>query len=444
MLTTKKYYLLGVVIVLMAVVLGACGSTATETPEPVSQETDFIPVISATGKLVPQQEATLSISTSGVVAEVLAETGAEVAQGDVLVRLQGSAQQEAAIAAARLELTNAEVALSQLTDGTDLLAAQALQTIKDKEQALEDLVDVDLQQALALQAIADASKAVADAERMVNIRTSTASQADIDAADAQVILARDKLEKAEEDYEPYANKPENNLERANYKAKLAAAQQEYDAAVRRLNGMTSTGNEVDIAVARANLATAQAELAEAEQEWERVKDGPDEADIALLEAQIADAERDYDIYSQGPDPDDVAKAEARLENATAQLAAAEATLEDMVLTAPFDGTVGDVLISAGEWVSLGAPVVLIADLGHLVIETTDLNEIDVAQLQVGDLASVSFDAQPDGLVEATIVRIAPKSEEGAGVNYTVTLEPDELPANLRWGMTAFVDIENDR
>jgi multidrug resistance efflux pump len=84
---------------------------------------------------------------------------------------------------------------------------------------------------------------------------------------------------------------------------------------------------------------------------------------------------------------------------------------------------------------------MLADMDHLQVETTDLNEIDVAQIQVGDVASISFDALPDLLITGVVTSIAPKSSAGSSVNYTVVIELDELPEELRWGMTAFVDIE---
>jgi hypothetical protein len=42
-----------------------------------------------------------------------------------------------------------------------------------------------------------------------------------------------------------------------------------------------------------------------------------------------------------------------------------------------------------------------------------------------------------------VVQIAPKSSEGAGVNYTVIVELDRIPDALMWGMTAFVDIQTE-
>lgn len=426
----------------LVVLLSACGTAQqVETPAADLALENFTPIVSATGEVVPVQTALLSVKTGGVVAEVLVDEGDSVEAGQVLVRLEGTEQLQAAVSAAQFELANAQYALDSLFKDTDLLAAQALQAKDDAEQALEDLLNPELQQALALKAIADAKKAVEDADRRFANVNSSADDADIDAQKAQVVLARDTLEKAEEDFEPYENKPEDNLTRANYQAKFAAAQQVYDAAVRKLNALEGTGSEADKAVAEADLAAANAQVSEAEREWERVKEGPNQADVALLEAQINTAARDYEIYVLGPDPDDVAIAEARLENGRSQLAAAQAALADLELAAPFAGVVSELHINPSEWVSPGQPVLLIADLAHLQVETTDLGEIDVAQIVVGDIVIVTYDALPDVVAEGTISRIAPKASEGSGVNYTVVIDLHEIPAALRWGMTAFVDVE---
>jgi HlyD family secretion protein len=431
-------FLLGLVLLVSC---GGLGSDETPTPEAEQSAGNFTPVVSATGVLVPAQFATLSLTTAGVVDEVLVREDEQVLSGQVLVRLEGKEELEAGTTAAQFELANAQQALNALKEDTDLTAAQALQTVEDKQNALEDLLDPELQQSAALQAIADAKKAVDSAERRLRILKSTANESDINAAKAQVVLARDVYEKAQEDYEPYAKKPEDNLVRANLLARLSEAQKAYEAAVRNLNALQGTGNEVDIAVAEAELATARAQLSQAEREWERVKEGPSQAKVSVLEAQIAEAQRDQETYQQGADPDELAAAEARLANAQKQLSAAQAALGDVVLSAPFDGSIGELHIHAGEWVGAGQPVLMLADLGHMLVETTDLNEIDVARVEVGDQAIVTFDALPEVVVNGVVTRIAPKASEGSGVNYTVTVELDEVPHELRWGMTAFVDIE---
>ena len=439
MKTTK--FKIFILLALSLLLISGCNPAEEEPATVEPSAVEFSPIVSATGEIVPEQEALLSVSAGGVIEDVLVKEGDSVSAGEVLVRLEGTEQQLAAVSAAELELANAQYALEALYKDTDLLAAQALQTAETAERALEDLNNQELQQALAMQAVADAQKAVNTTERGVRYLQSTASQADIDAQKAQVVLAKDALDKAREDFEPYANKPEDNLTRANFQAKLAAAQQVYDAAVRKLNALEGTGSEVDINVAEADYLTAQATLIQAERDLERVMEGPDPGEVALLEAQIEKGYKDYEIYSAGPDPDDVTLAEARITNAETQLAAAQASLADLELIAPFDGIIAEVHINPSEWVAPGSPVLLIADTENLQVETTDLGEIDVAQIQVGDQAIVTFDALPELVLEGTVISIAPKAAPGSGVNYPVILTLNEIPAEFRWGMTAFVDIE---
>jgi multidrug efflux pump subunit AcrA (membrane-fusion protein) len=422
-------------------VLSACSPAEEETATPESIAPAFSPIVSATGVVVPEQEASLSVSAGGVVEDVLVNKGDDVSAGQVLVQMEGSEQQLAAVTAAELELANAKFALDALYKDTNLLAAQALRSAETAEKALEDLNNPELQQALALQAVADAQKAVDTTKRQARYTQSTANQADIDAQKAQVVIAKDALDKANDDFAPYANKSEDNLTRAHFLSRQAAAQQVYDDAVRRLNALQGTGSEVDINVAEADYITAQAALLQAERDLERVLDGPDPGEVALLEAQIEKGYRDFETYSDGPDPDDVTLAEARITNAEAQLSAAKETLADLELVAPFDGVISAVYINPSEWLAPGSPVLLIADLNNLQVETTDLSEIDVAQISIGDIAVVTLDALPDLVLEGTVVNIAPKADEGSGVNFPVIIELSEIPAALRWGMTAFVDID---
>jgi HlyD family secretion protein len=441
---TKRIKQLALLAFGLIFILAACSPAAEETAAPETAAVDFSPIVSATGEIVPEQEALLSVSVGGVVEDVLIKEGDAVSAGEVLVQLEGTEQQKAAVSAAALELANAQFTLEALYKDIDLLAAQALRSAETAEQALEDLNNPELQQALALQAVADAQKAVDTTDRHARYLQSSADQADIDAQKAQVVMARDALDKAEEDYEPHANKNEDNLTRAHFLSKLAAAQNSYDDAVRKLNALEGTGSEVDINVAEADYLTAQAQLIQAERDLERVLDGPDAGEEALLEAQIEKGFRDFEIFSSGPDPDDVALAEARIANAEDQLGAAQATLADLVLAAPFDGVISEVHINPSEWVAPGSPVLLIADLDHLRVETTDLGEIDVAKIAVGDTAIVTLDALPELVLNGTVVSIAPKATAGSGVNYPVILELVEVHPELRWGMTAFVDIDLEK
>ena len=364
------------------------GDTPTPVPEPVE---DFIPIVSATGVVVPEHWARLSMTGSGIVTEVLVEEDETVSKGQTLVRLEGQESLEAAISGARFELASAQHALDSLYKGTELRAAEAHQA-----------------KILAEQAVKDAG------EYLVNIQ-SPAAKVDIDQAKANILLAQIRLDDAREDFKPYENKPENNKIRAALFNKLVEAEKIYEGAVRRFNNLVGNASELDIAEA--------------------------EADLLLAQEQLAVAERDYEIYQNGPDPDDIKLAEERVANAKVKLNAAETTLDDLELSAPFDGTVNELYIKESEWIGPGQPILLLADLENLRVETTDLNEIDVARIEIGDTTIVTFDALPDVSVEGRVIRVAQKAAEGSGVNYTVVVLLDEIPERLRWGMTAFVDVE---
>jgi multidrug efflux pump subunit AcrA (membrane-fusion protein) len=388
---TKTYLTIAILLLLAA--LTACsglGQQAEPTTAPLPLE-DVPPIISATGEVMPARWSRLSLAATGTIAELAIQVDDRVAANQTLIQLDGEKDLQAAISAAELEVASAQ-------------------------RALDDLYrDPELRIANANQELVAAKQAVKDAQQYLDNLQSAAKQVDVEQAKANLALAKKKLDDAIDDYEPYANKSETNLMRATLLSKKAQAQKDYEVLERYYNNLIGTSSELDIAEAEAQLQSAQAR-------------------------QVV-AERNLEIYTQGPDPRDVSLAETRLQNAKTQLEAANDALENRRLLAPFDGTVSELYLRPNEWVSPGQPALLLADLDHLRVETTDLNEIDVARLQVGDTASITFDALPDTVVTGTVVQIASKSDESSGVNYRVVLELASLPDALRWGMTAFVDIQ---
>jgi len=76
------------------------------------------------------------------------------------------------------------------------------------------------------------------------------------------------------------------------------------------------------------------------------------------------------------------------------------------------------------------------------VETTDLDETDVGRVTVDQEVAVTFDALPERSFVGRVTRISPMAEPGSGgVNYTVIVELGEIDPVIRWGMTAFVDVE---
>lgn len=387
--------------------------------------------VGATGIVRANQTAILSWQTTGTVGEVSIQVGELIQADQVLANLQATSLQQSVILA-RADLVNAQRALDDLMNSNSQ-KAQAQQAVENASQALEDAKNPELAQANALEAIALAEKAVQDAQRNVRWLGSPATQSLIDEAGAQVVIAKDSLDKAQEKFNPYANRPESNLTRARLQSELAQAQQQYDAAVRQLNNLQGTANETDQAVARADLATAQAQLLQAEREWERIKDGTSPANLALLEAQLADAERELERVQEGAAPEDILAAQARVD-------AAQATINLAHLTAPFAGVITDVMIKPGDQASPGTTAFRLDDLTHLLIDVS-VSEVDINRIQIGQPVSLTFDAIQGQEYSGEVSKVDQVGTNNQGiVDFTVTVELNNADEQVKTGMTAAVNI----
>jgi HlyD family secretion protein len=131
----------------------------------------------------------------------------------------------------------------------------------------------------------------------------------------------------------------------------------------------------------------------------------------------------------------VSLAQARLKSAQDRAAAARASLLNLELKAPFAGTVSKVNFQSGEWVIPGQPVLTLADLDHLRVETTDLSELDVPRIELGQLVTLVIDALNQEIT-GRVSQIAPLADTlGGDVVYKTTIDLDSLPPGLRAGMS---------
>lgn len=344
--------------------------------------------VTASGRIVPGREAHLVFTLGGRIESANVAVGDQVQPGQVLIQLEGQESLQAAISAAQFEMEQAQQALDALSK------------------------DLDVRQAQAFKEIADYQDAVRDAERVLANLHTDALQVDVDAAYANMILAKDRLDRARDDYKPYENKREDNPVRAALLSKLAAAQKAYDATVRTYNNLGGVANPIDLIQAEANLA--------------------------MVQAQLAKAQRDYEMLKSGPDPDQVRLAQARLANAQTQLEAAQAALEQLTLAAPFAGTVVSLDLTQGEWVVPGQPVLLLVDLENIHVETTDLSERDVPGIEIGQAVTVFIEALGQE-VPGRVSEVSPLADTlGGDVVYKTTIELDAIPDGLRAGMSVEV------
>jgi HlyD family secretion protein len=388
--------------------------------------------IGASGSVRSNQSAELTWQTSGTVNQVLAALGDRVSEGQELANLVESSLAQNIILA-QADMVAAQKALDDLKNSR-LQQAQALQSVEDSQRALDDLKDPQLTQAQAELAVANAQKAVDLMEQQFRYAQSPSNQASIDEAEAQVVLAKNRLDQAKEKYAPYANKPESNVTRAQLLTQLSQAQQQYDFAISKLNALLGTAGPTDLAIAKANLETALAQLAQAQREFDRVKNGPTEAELALAEARLADAQRQWERLKDGPNPDDIAAAEARV-------AAVQAALNQKRITAPFDGVITQVYSIPGDQVNPGTVAFRLDDLSRLLVDIL-VSEVDINQVQVGQPVEISFDAIPSRKYQGIVTEVASVGQAQQGsVNFPVTVELTDVDELVKPGMTAAANVQ---
>jgi multidrug resistance efflux pump len=166
------------------------------------------------------------------------------------------------------------------------------------------------------------------------------------------------------------------------------------------------------------------------------------AAVAAATAQEKALQADLDLQQAGSLPDQVAVAEADVRKAEASLQAARAALADMSIRAPLDATVVEVSVEAGDTAAPGQVLVVLATLDQLRVQTKDLIELEVVRVDAGRPVTVTLDALPDAPLDGQVMRIGEQSEDYRGdVTYPVVIELLRTTQELRWGMTASVEID---
>lgn len=391
----------------------------------------------------------------GQIAEVLAQAGESIQAGQELVvftdalleaqMLQALAaldqaqasydmvaaglpveQQELAIAAAELELISAQQVIDQLYDKDELAAAQAAK------------------------AVADARDLERDTQRIYDSLRSPASQTDIDIAKSLVTLTEAAIEKAEKRFKSLLRKVEDNPRRAAVVLMISTLEKQHDLAVKRLNYLEGTADEITLAQTEANLELAQQSLDEAQQQLDKLQQGPDPDTLALAQARLKTAEANLTAAQAGPSQEQLRLASSQVEVARAAVGVLDAQRQKLRLAAPVCGVVLSRSVEPGEVAVPGAPLMILARLDDLKI-TVYIPEDRYGSVQIGQQAQVFVDSFSGETFTGVVVSIADQAEftprnvqteEGRRTTvFAVELKVDNPDGRLKPGMPADVSFE---
>jgi len=461
------------VVCLVTLGLAACGNPMAPTAVPglvadASFLSESADIVSASAVVVPMREAVLSIRASGRLEEILVAKGQEVSAGQELARVetrdlgQALSEAEAGLQAAQAslakvkagarpqEITTAEAALAtakaaaKAADSARQIADGNLAAAEADRDAAEGGVTIARGNSAAAQATLGSAQAAL--EKLL----AGPSKLEIQIAERQVARAKNEL---------YALQSQRDATYNILEGQIAASEDLVQIAELELEQLKAGARPEDIATARAQVALAQAgvqtaagQAAQAQAQALRAAASVDIAEAQALQsqaevesatAQVAQAQAQLDLLKAGSRQEDIAAAEAAVAQAEAAVMAARNALEDAVLRAPFAGTIGEVLVQAGELVTPQTAVIRLGDLSRLRVRTEDLGEGDVNLVRMGQPARVGIDALPNREFEGTVASIAPFASDLRGDKVYEVLIDLDLPedSGLRWGMGTFVEID---
>ena len=170
--------------------------------------------------------------------------------------------------------------------------------------------------------------------------------------------------------------------------------------------------------------------------------------LVQAEAAARAAELDYEYWKLPRKDPHSNRAPERRELAAQELAVVQRSLDtaraemtQTTLVAPFAATVVSVEFQPGEYVQSGQVVITLATLDELQIETTDLSELNIAAVEIGQPATVFVEALNEEFPGKVTAISSISNTIGGDVVFKVTIELDEQPSALLWGMSADVEID---
>jgi HlyD family secretion protein len=173
-----------------------------------------------------------------------------------------------------------------------------------------------------------------------------------------------------------------------------------------------------------------------------------ESDAASARADVAEAQANYDAAVAGPTKEERAIAEAQVQAAAASVAVLERRLEKMILRAPTDGVISVVAAEVGENVRAGQPILMIEAAGKQWL-SFNVREDHLHGLTVGKAVDVKRNGT-GGTIKNTVTGLRPlgtfstwQAERVIGDHDRNTLrmrlDPLAQSADLGPGMTVWVE-----
>jgi HlyD family secretion protein len=226
----------------------------------------------------------------------------------------------------------------------------------------------------------------------------------------------------------------------------------YLSALAKLKNLKARPAGMDLATAQAALAQTQVTLSTQQENFQNMK--ALEAKGLASRNQLADAERQLAAAQASHDAsrlsyqnteaqsqEDVLSAQdAAVAQADYERQMARLILDSTVIRSPMAGVVAEVLVNVGDLAGPSTAVATVVSPDPMWLEA-QVNENDMAQVRVGQTASVTPSGFPDWKLRGTVKKIDLHAQVQSNVSvFTATIEVPNRDGKLLWGMNADAEI----
>jgi len=397
----KKKIIIAVaaVAVLAVIVVISIFARGKDEPEVTVVKVDVRPelksTVTASGEVRPIRFVNLTSEVQGRIVEINVNPGDHVTTGQPLVRVDPT----------------------QLESSAEAQAAQTQAALSDVQNARSAVLSAETNVQQAQAALAASEAQLAQARQAVNTAQTSVDREQVNLATAQRELKRttDLIESG------------------------VASRSEYDTAQDRVKQ------------ARVSLNTAQAQLKSAEIAVEESKARVNQQREAVKSAQNGIVQTQNSVHSS----------ESRANQQQALLRGSSSLRTKATTLSPLTGVVVDIPARVGQFTLASTSttsLMTIADMTTINVEV-NVDETEIAQVEVGQIAKVKVDALGEKEIEGTVVQKNPlavsrSDTQGSGLGNRVNVQeakefkvvielknlPDEARNSLKPGMTATATV----
>jgi len=427
--------------------------------------------VSETGKVTKGETINVSFKGAGRIENIYVQTGENVAQGDVLARLEKS-QLEIQLQEAQANLSLYQAQLDKLLTGATAEQIQVSQTavsnkevsLKNAQQSLINIKaqteeDLNADYEDALNTLNDAFVKADNAYNAISLIQRTYFTKN----DQEGLTVQEKEEDARiavDQIENYASSAQNNPQQSNIDLAILRIKdnlliisnaltlvRENCESINYRNAVASA-DKTSLDNHRSYINTAQNSVTASSQAIASIKltnkIAIDQAEAAVLVAQgqFKAAQDDFSFLTAQPRSEDIDFNQAQVNQARAKVALLEKQISDSALKSPINGQIAKIQKEVGEQVQSPSAdfVFSIIPQAPFQIEV-DIPEVDIGKIAIDNKCQINLDAFPEQKFSGQVIEIDPaETIIGGVVYYKIKVSINEDDSKIKSGMTANVIV----